>query len=82
LSSPAGEDPADFLTRRHELAAVVYEVVTERSGSISAEHGVGTTKRDSVERIKSPVELDLLRAVKRAIDPAGLMNPGKVLAES
>ena len=81
LSGPSGEDAAAFLALRHELAGVIYEAVAARGGSISAEHGVGTTKRDSIARIKSSVELDLFRAVKRAIDPAGVMNPGKVLVE-
>ena len=82
LSGPAGSDPAAFLALRHELADVVYEAVAARGGSISAEHGVGTTKRDSVAHFKSQTELDLCTAVKRAVDPAGLMNPGKVLAGS
>jgi FAD/FMN-containing dehydrogenase len=68
-----------LLVLREELTAVVYERVAERGGSISAEHGLGTTKRDAAAALKGEVELDLARAVKRALDPAGLMNPGKVL---
>ena len=49
------------------------------AGSISAEHGVGQLKRDELPRYKSPVELALMRRIKRALDPQGLMNPGKVL---
>ena len=79
LSGPVGSDPGDLLARRHELARVVYDGVARLGGSISAEHGVGTTKRDAVAAVKSEVELDLARAVKRALDPAGLMNPGKVV---
>ena len=48
-------------------------------GSISAEHGVGQLKREEIRRRKQPLELELMRAVKRALDPQGLMNPGKVL---
>ncbi|MGB0129224.1 MAG: FAD-linked oxidase C-terminal domain-containing protein, partial [Rhodocyclaceae bacterium] len=48
-------------------------------GSISAEHGLGQLKRDEILRHKSDVEMDLMRRVKKAIDPHGLMNPGKVL---
>jgi FAD/FMN-containing dehydrogenase len=48
-------------------------------GSISAEHGVGQLKRDELPRYKNPVELALMRRIKRALDPQGLMNPGKVL---
>ena len=80
LSGPVGADPAGFLSLRGELAGVVHEEVARRSGSISAEHGLGTTKRDAAAALKGAVELDMARAVKRALDPAGLMNPGKVLA--
>ena len=48
-------------------------------GSISAEHGIGALKRDELPRYKSPVELDLMRAIKAALDPLGIMNPGKIL---
>jgi FAD/FMN-containing dehydrogenase len=48
-------------------------------GSISAEHGIGALKRDELARYKSPVELDLMRAIKAALDPLGIMNPGKIL---
>jgi FAD/FMN-containing dehydrogenase len=58
---------------------IVHDLVVERGGSISAEHGIGQLKRGELARYKSPVELDLMRAVKRALDPRGLMNPGKIL---
>ncbi len=48
-------------------------------GSISAEHGIGQLKREELLRYKSPVEIALMRAIKRTLDPLGLMNPGKVL---
>ena len=48
-------------------------------GSISAEHGIGQLKRDELQRYKSGVELDMMRAIKHAFDPLGLMNPGKVI---
>jgi FAD/FMN-containing dehydrogenase len=54
--------------------------VHAHGGSISAEHGIGQIKRDVLPRYKSDVELDLMRRVKRALDPLGLLNPGKVLA--
>jgi len=79
LSGPTGQDTGALLALRHDLAGVVYEVVAALGGSISAEHGVGTTKRDAVAAVKGDVELDLARAVKRAVDPAGVMNPGKVV---
>ncbi len=61
------------------LADAIYDAVAERGGSISAEHGLGTTKRDAHAARADPVELDLMRSVKQALDPARLMNPGKVL---
>ena len=61
------------------LTGVVYDAVAELGGSISAEHGLGVLKRDSAASHKSQVERDLMRAVKQALDPHGLMNPGKLL---
>jgi FAD/FMN-containing dehydrogenase len=58
---------------------VVYEVVAALSGSISAEHGLGQLKREEIRRYKTPLELELMRAIKRALDPQNLMNPGKVI---
>jgi FAD/FMN-containing dehydrogenase len=58
---------------------IVYALLDELGGSISAEHGLGQMKRDEVTRHKSVVELDMMRAIKRALDPHGIMNPGKVL---
>ncbi len=58
---------------------LVYEVVRELNGSISAEHGLGQLKRDAIREYKDPLELELMRTIKQAIDPRGLMNPGKVL---
>ncbi len=61
------------------MNAVVHAVVARHSGSISAEHGIGALKRDLLRQVKDPVALDLMRAVKAALDPNGLFNPGKVL---
>ena len=59
--------------------AIVYALLDELHGSISAEHGLGQLKRDEITRHKSAVELDMMRAIKKALDPLGIMNPGKVL---
>ena len=58
---------------------LVYTVVSELNGSISAEHGLGQLKRGTIQQYKDPLELELMRSVKQALDPHGLMNPGKVL---
>ena len=75
-------DPAQnaaFIEDSEPVNRVVYEVVAALSGSISAEHGLGQLKRDEIRRYKSPLELELMRAIKRALDPQNLMNPGKVI---
>ena len=70
---------AALIARRDEVGRVVYDVVAVLGGSISAEHGLGQLKREEITRHKSPLELELMRSVKKALDPQGLMNPGKVL---
>ncbi|WP_431855169.1 FAD-binding oxidoreductase [Azospirillum sp.] len=79
LSQPAGADTAAYMDRWEEITHIVNGIVLELDGSISAEHGVGRFKKDDMPHIKSPVELDLMRAVKAAVDPKGIMNPGKLL---
>jgi FAD/FMN-containing dehydrogenase len=81
LQAPLGVDGAAFL-REHEHAVngVVYDAVMAHGGSISAEHGVGSLKRDELAQRKSPVALQMMRAIKRALDPQGTMNPGRVIS--
>ncbi len=78
-SKPAAQDNAEFIAQTAAVNRIVHDLVHEFGGSISAEHGLGQLKRDEIQRYKSAVEMDLMRAVKRALDPHGLMNPGKVL---
>jgi FAD/FMN-containing dehydrogenase len=80
VQAPEGVGAADFM-RLHEPAvnALVYDAVAAHDGSISAEHGIGAQKRDELVRRKSPVALALMRDIKRALDPHGLLNPGRVL---
>ncbi|MGH8705495.1 MAG: FAD-binding oxidoreductase, partial [Burkholderiales bacterium] len=68
-----------LLARCAEVNRIVYDAVAALGGSISAEHGLGQLKREEITRHKEALELELMRAVKRALDPQGLMNPGKVL---
>ncbi len=77
---PVGADKAAFLKRWDEVNAAVFEVVARYGGSISAEHGIGVLKRDLLPKVKDPVAYDLMRTLKRALDPKGILNPGKVLA--
>lgn len=82
VSQPVGGDKQAFLTRWEEVAAAVHAVALELGGSISAEHGIGRLKRDLMPAIKSPVELQLMRDLKRLLDPNGILNPGKLLPEA
>ena len=68
-----------LLARRGEVNRVVYDAVAALGGSISAEHGLGQLKREDIARHKAPLELELMRALKKALDPRDVMNPGKVL---
>ena len=80
VQAPASGDAAAFLRdHEEEVNVLVYDSVTKFGGSISAEHGVGSLKLDKLEQHKSPVALDMMRAIKRALDPQNLMNPGRVL---
>ena len=79
LSRPSGADNPAFIAATPEVNRIVHDLVAELGGSISAEHGLGQLKREEIARYKSPVEIDLMRSIKRALDPLGLMNPGKLL---
>jgi len=80
VQAPEGVDVAAFLQQReHEVNRIVHDAVAAHGGSISAEHGIGTLKRDELPRYKDPTALALMRAVKRSLDPRGLLNPGRVL---
>ena len=72
------EVPA-LVARARDRMEAVYREVAALGGSISAEHGLGQLKRVEITRHKDPLEMELMRAVKQALDPRGLMNPGKVL---
>ncbi|MGP1692539.1 MAG: FAD-binding oxidoreductase, partial [Giesbergeria sp.] len=79
IAHPAGGDEDAFIARASELSRVVHDSAVRFSGSISAEHGLGQYKRDEILRYKSPLEMELMRRIKAALDPQGIMNPGKVL---
>jgi len=79
VSPPEGVAPADFLRQSAAINRIVHDSVARFGGSISAEHGLGQLKREEILRYKSPIELELMRKIKRTLDPYGIMNPGKVL---
>jgi FAD/FMN-containing dehydrogenase len=79
LQQPEGMDPDAFLARGHDIMDAVNAVVRDLDGSFSAEHGVGRLKTDMMEAWRGGAELDLMRRIKAAVDPRGVMNPGKVL---
>jgi D-lactate dehydrogenase (cytochrome) len=79
VNQPVGADKDQFLKRWDEVNALVFAIVKKYGGSISAEHGVGVMKRDLLPSVKDPVALDLMRSLKRLLDPKGILNPGKVI---
>lgn len=79
VSQPVGADQEQFQARWGEVNAVVDKIVLKYHGSISAEHGIGLLKRDSLPKVKDKVALELMRGLKRMLDPNGILNPGKVL---
>jgi FAD/FMN-containing dehydrogenase len=79
VSQPVGADKEAFLKRWYDVNDVVHAVVAKYQGSISAEHGVGVQKRDLLPKVKDPVALDLMRTLKRSLDPNNILNPGKML---
>jgi FAD/FMN-containing dehydrogenase len=79
VSAPEGQEARAFLAQAATVNRIVHDLVQEHTGSISAEHGIGQLKREELPRYKSAIELELMRALKRAWDPDNIMNPGKIL---
>ncbi len=71
---------SELMARRYEVSDQIYDIVTQYGGSISAEHGIGTSKAKTLARLGNPAKLAAMRAVKAALDPSGIMNPGKLFA--
>ena len=78
---PAGHDRSEYDHLRHEVSRQVHDLVVALGGSFSAEHGVGRLKVEELERYGDPTKLSAMRAIKQALDPHGIMNPGAVLAQ-
>jgi FAD/FMN-containing dehydrogenase len=79
VSQPKAMAAKDYLARWKEMNQIVHDIVHQHEGSFSAEHGVGILKRDDMVRYKSPVELAVMRSMKQALDPKGILSPGRVL---
>ena len=77
-----GKSRSDHENARHAIKRAVHDLVDQMGGSISAEHGIGRTKVDDLERYGDPAKLSAMRAIKAALDPKGIMNPGAVLREA
>jgi FAD/FMN-containing dehydrogenase len=80
LAGPEGRAAEEFMANTAAANRIVHDLVAAHGGSISAEHGIGQLKRGELAHYKSAVELDVMRAVKTALDPRNLLNPGKVLS--
>jgi FAD/FMN-containing dehydrogenase len=79
FSQPAGVDGKSFMAGAQPVHDAVYEVVLKLGGSVSAEHGIGQLKTELLKQVKDPVALEMMRAIKQALDPRGILNPGKML---
>ncbi|MDP4823724.1 MAG: FAD-binding oxidoreductase [Aestuariivirgaceae bacterium] len=79
ISQPEGENSADFRAKTPEINALVHGFALKFGGSIAAEHGIGRMKRELLAEVKSPVEMEMMRGLKRMLDPANILNPGKVV---
>ncbi len=79
VTQPVGADAHAFLDRREEINRLVNDIAVAMGGTVSAEHGVGLLRREQIRHYKSAVEIDLMRTLKTALDPDGIMNPGKVI---
>ena len=79
ISQPVGADAATYRQKWTDVNRVIHDLVVSMNGSISAEHGIGLLKVDEMKHYKDAVEVDLMRRLKRALDPENLINPGKVI---
>ena len=75
ISQPIGMDMEKYLSKWEEMSRIVFDIVGEFGGSISAEHGIGIMKRDDLVERSDPVKIQLLRSIKKALDPDRIMNP-------
>ena len=77
--APSGWDKPRFMDHADAISGAIYDLVVRYGGSISAEHGIGQLKVAELEHYRGKIELDVMRTLKRALDPQNIMNPGKVV---
>lgn len=78
LTQPEGADAKAFLAHTETITRAIHDLVAEMEGSFSAEHGIGRLKRDELERYRDPLDLEIMQAMKSALDPRGILNPGVI----
>jgi FAD/FMN-containing dehydrogenase len=79
VSQPRGADAEEFRGKAAEIGTLIYDIVSDFGGSISAEHGIGQAKREILRRYKDEEEIAVMKSIKAALDPGNILNPGKVL---
>ena len=79
VAQPAGAEPQAFMAEGQAISRAIYQLVQDMGGSISAEHGIGVLKRPWLREFGDPLELELMRTLKNALDPSNTLNPGKVI---
>ncbi len=82
FSQPIGANAKLFMAAAEPLHAAIYQLVLKLGGSVSAEHGIGQLKSELLNQVKDPVALEMMRAIKKALDPHSILNPGKMLGKS
>jgi len=75
---PEGVADADFMAQCAQVTGVLAQLLHEAGGSISAEHGIGLVKKDYLGSTRTPEEIALMRGIRSVLDPAGILNPGKL----
>ena len=82
LTQPVGADAQAFLAHTDSITRAIHDVVADMEGSFSAEHGIGRLKREELERYRDPLDLELMRTMKSALDPRAILNPGVITRSS
>ncbi len=82
ITQPVGMDPQDFMAQWDAMNTAIHALVVQLGGSIAAEHGIGRFKAAAMDTVKTPQEMALMRTIRKAIDPQGIMNPAAVILDN